>query len=96
LFQSELFYSCFIRCDGGTFDTDFTLFDCFGSVNGDLIIGLVSVLDTEIKVLDWDINEWSDELLFDGLPDDSGHFISIEFYDWIFDCDFGVLHFVCF
>jgi len=31
-------------------------------------------------------------LLFDGFPDDSGHLITIKFYDWVFDYNFRMLH----
>ena len=92
VFKVELFDSCLIRGDGGTFDTNFALFDGIGSINCDLIIGGISVFDTEVKVLDIEIKEWEDKLIFNGFPDDSGHLISIKFSNWVLDFDFFELH----
>ena len=53
-----------------------------------MIVGLVSVFDTEVEVLNVQIQEGMDELILDLLPEDSGHFITIKFGDWVFDFDF--------
>ena len=86
-FEFELLDSGLIGGDGGALDTNLAFLDCFGSIHGDLVIGLVSVLHTEVEVLNVEIEEWVDELILDLLPDDSGHFITIEFSDGVFNFD---------
>jgi hypothetical protein len=51
----ELFDSCLIRSDGSTLDADFALFDSIGSINSDLVISSISVLDTKIIVLNIEV-----------------------------------------
>ena len=92
LFEVELFDSGLIGSDGGTLDTNFALFDGVGGIDGDLIVGGISVFDTEIEVLDVEIEEGVDEFVLDGGPDDSGHLITIELSDWVFDFNFFKLH----
>ena len=57
------------------------LLDRLGSIDGDLIIGLIALLDTEVVILKIDIEVRQDQLIFDELPDDSSHLIAIEFDD---------------
>lgn len=92
MLEVELLDSGLIRSDGSAFDTDLALSDGVSSIDGDLIVSGVSVLNTEVKVFDVEIKEGVDELVLDGLPNDSGHFIAIEFGNWVFDFDFGELH----
>ncbi|KAH3683101.1 hypothetical protein WICPIJ_005926 [Wickerhamomyces pijperi] len=77
LLQAELFDSLFIWSDGGTLDTNTVLLNGISRVNGDLIVGGVSGLNTQIVVLQFDIKVRQDQLVLDTLPDDSGHFITI-------------------
>lgn len=51
LLQLELLNTGLIGGDGGTLDTDTVLLDGLSGVNGDLVIGLVTVLKTLIKPL---------------------------------------------
>lgn len=90
--KAELLDSCLIWCDGSTLDADTTCSDGIGSINRDLIVCLVSMLNTQIKVLDVEVQEWCDKLIFDHLPDDSGHFITIEFSNWLLNLDLLRLH----
>lgn len=46
LLQLELLNTGLIGGDGGTLDTDTVLLDSLSGVNGDLVIGLVTVLKT--------------------------------------------------
>lgn len=46
LLQLELLNTGLIGGDGGTLDTDTVLLDSLGGINGDLVIGLVTVLKT--------------------------------------------------
>lgn len=52
VFKVEFFDSGFIRSDGSAFYTNFAFFDCIGSIDGDLVVGGISVLNTKIKVFD--------------------------------------------
>ncbi|KAI6763787.1 hypothetical protein HG530_007576 [Fusarium avenaceum] len=87
LLQLKLFDTSFIRGDGGTLDTDGVLLDSLGGINGDLIVGLVTVLKTEIIVLEVDVEVRVDELVLDDLPDDAGHLITVELDDGVLDLD---------
>lgn len=82
-FQFELLDSGLVGGDGGTLDANFALLDGFSCVHGDLVVGLISVLHAQIKVLDVKIEEGMDEFVFDELPEDSGHFISVQFGDGV-------------
>ena len=88
----ELLNSGLIGGDGGAFNSDFALFDSLSSFNGDLVISSISVLHSKIKVLNLDVEERENEVVFDGLPDDSGHLVTIEFSDRVGDFDFSCLH----
>lgn len=92
VFKIKFLDSGFIRSDSCAFDTDFTFFDGVGCINGDLVIGSISMLDTKIKVFDVKIQEWEDKLILDGFPDNSGHFITVKLGNRVFDFDFFELH----
>jgi hypothetical protein len=62
LLQLELFNTGLIGGDGGTLDTNTVLLDGLGGLNSDLVIGLVTVLDTEIVVLKVDIKVRQNQL----------------------------------
>lgn len=90
LLQVEFFHAGFIRRDGRALDADVVFLNGFGRFDGDLVIGLVTVFHAEVVVLDINIEVRSDELLLDECPDDAGHFIAVEFDDWI--SNFNFLH----
>lgn len=92
LFEIELLDSGFVRGDGGTFDTNFALFDGVGGIDGDLIVGGVSMFDAEVEVLNIEVEEGEDEFVLDGLPDDPGHLIAVELSNWVFNFNFLKLH----
>jgi hypothetical protein len=81
-----------LRSDGGAFDSNFAFFDCFGSFKSYGVIGSVSVFHTQVIILNGDVQEWMDELVFDHFPDNSGHFISVEVDYWVCDFYLGCLH----
>lgn len=87
LLQLELLNSGLIGSDGGALDSDRVLLDGLGGINGDLVVGLITVLETEIIVLEVDIKVRVDELVLDRLPDDTGHLIAIELDDGVLDLD---------
>lgn len=87
LLQLELLNTSLIGSDGSTLDTDRVLLDGLGGINGDLVVGLITVLKTEIIVLEVDVEVGVDELVLDDLPDDAGHLITVEFDDGVLDLD---------
>ena len=85
LFEFKFFYSGFVGSDGGALDSDFAFFDGYGSIKGDFVISFVSIFDSKIKVLYVEVEVGSDKFVFDELPEDSGHLISIKFCNCVFD-----------
>lgn len=89
LLEIEFLDSCLIWSDGRTLDTNLAFLNGLGRLQCDLVISFISVFDSEIKVADVQVEERMDELIFNLLPNDSGHLITIEFGDWICDLDLG-------
>ena len=87
LLELELLYTGLIGSDGGALNTDRVLLDSLGSVNGDLVVGLITVLETEIVVLEVNVKVWVNELVLDALPDDAGHLVAVELDDGVLDLD---------
>lgn len=87
LLELELLNTGFIWGDGGTLDTDRVLLDGLGGINGDLVVGLITILESEIVVLEVDVEVWVDELVLDVLPDDAGHLITVQLHHWVLDLD---------
>ena len=63
LLQVELLYTSLIRSDGGALDTNSILLDSLGGIDGDLVVGLITVLETEIVVLEVNVEVWVNELV---------------------------------
>ena len=87
LLQLELFHSGFIGGDGGTLNSDFAVLDSFGGIKRHFVVSFISKFHSQIEVLDVEVKEGVDELVLDLLPEDSGHLISIEFGNWVFNFD---------
>lgn len=62
LLKTEFLNSSFIRGDGGALDTDLALLDGSSGVQSDLIIGLITILHAEVKVLDVNVQIGNNEL----------------------------------
>jgi hypothetical protein len=62
LLETELDDSLLIRSDGSTLDSNLALLDCFGGIDGNLIVSGVSVLNAQIIILDVEVNVWGDVL----------------------------------
>jgi hypothetical protein len=93
-------HTLFIRCDRRTFDADIVALNSTCGFDGHLIIGFIPMFEAQIVVFAVDIDIRMNKLgekqrlaffslegyhLFDPCPDDTGHFISIEFNHWIGD-----------
>lgn len=55
LLQLELLHSCLVRGNGRTLDTNRVFLDGLGSINGDLVVGLIAVGQAKIVVLEVNI-----------------------------------------
>ena len=62
LLQIEFLDSSFVRSDGGTFNTNFASFDGLCGVDGYLVISGITVFDTQVVVLDVEVQVGEDEL----------------------------------
>lgn len=60
--QLELFHSRLVGCDGRALDAHRVLLDRLGRVNGHLIVRGITMLYTQIIILDIQLQVWEDEL----------------------------------
>ena len=67
---------------------DADLLGHFGRIDGDLVVGLVALLDAEIVVEEVDVEIGMDQLVLDELPDDPGHLVAVHFDDGVGHLDF--------
>ena len=88
----KLFDSCLIWSNSCAFNTHLALFNRSSCINSDLIICCISVLYSQVKVFNLEIQEWQYELVLNVFPNYSGHFITIEFSNWILNLNFFKLH----
>jgi hypothetical protein len=58
---------------------DAVLLDGVGRVDRDLVVRRIPIFNTEIVVVEVDIEVGVDERLSDLVPDDAGHLVAIEF-----------------
>lgn len=89
LFKAKFLNACFIGRDGGTFDSNAVLTDGVGSINGNLVIGFVTVFDSEVEIFDVQVEVRENKFFLDITPNDAGHFISIQFHNRIGHLDFA-------
>lgn len=89
LLEIEFLDSLFVWGDSGALDTDRVLLDSLGSINGDLIVRLIPVRQTEVVVLEVDVQVRMNKLVLDILPYYPGHLVAIELDDGILDLDLG-------
>jgi hypothetical protein len=62
LLELEFLDSLLVGCDGGALDTNRVLLDGLGGIEGDLVVGLITVGQAEIVVLEVDVEVRVDEL----------------------------------
>jgi hypothetical protein len=89
LLEVEFFDPRLIGCDSRTLDANAVLLDCFSGIHGDLVIRLISVRQTQIIVLQINVQVRMDELVLDILPDYAGHLVAIKLDDRVFNLDLG-------
>ena len=56
---------------------------------GHLVISLISVLNTQIEVLNIEVKEGMNQLVLNVLPEDSSHFITIDIYNGLGNLGFS-------
>ena len=57
--------------------------NCIRCINRDLVTRRVSVLDAQVVVVDIYVEIRQDQSVFNELPDDPGHLVAINIYNWI-------------
>ena len=87
LLEVELLHPRLIRGDGGALDAGAVLLDRVRGVNGDLVIGGVTMGDAEVVVLQVHVEIGVDQPVFDELPNDPCHLIAVDLDDRAFDLD---------
>ena len=75
----------FTRPSSGVMVAHFTATPCFlvalAASIGDLVVGLVAILDAEVVVLEVHVEIGVDQLVLDELPDDPRHLIAVHLDD---------------
>ena len=62
--------------------------DSLSGIDRDLVISGVTVLHTQIEVVDVEVEMRVDELVLDKLPDDSGHLVTVKFGNRVSNLNF--------
>jgi hypothetical protein len=70
-----------------TRDADFL--GLVGAVDGDLVVGAVTLLDAEVVIQQVDVEIGQDQLLLDEVPDDPGHLVAVHLDDGVGHLDLG-------
>jgi hypothetical protein len=68
--------------DRGTFDADVVEFAGIGTVDGDLIIGRIPILNPQVINMKINVQEWEDELIFYVIPNYTRHLIPQYIHHW--------------
>ena len=87
LLQGKLFDALLVRRDCRAFDADAVFLDRVGRIDGNLVVRLVSMFDTEIEIFEVDVEIGVDQLFLDELPDNAGHLVAVEFDDRVCHLD---------
>mmetsp|Transcript_21210 Transcript_21210/g.36159 ORF Transcript_21210/g.36159 Transcript_21210/m.36159 type:complete len:252 (+) Transcript_21210:550-1305(+) len=88
-FQTKFFDTCFIWRNRGAFDCHAMFQRRVRRIDRDLIVGGVTTLQSQIKVIQFHINKRKNDLFTNTFPNNSCHFITIHFNNWIFNIDFS-------
>jgi hypothetical protein len=79
--ETKFFNATLIRGNRSTLDSDLGTLHGFSTINSDLIVGLITLLNGKIVVLSLEVNVGVDVLFLDPFPDDAGHLITIDIDD---------------
>lgn len=87
LLKLELLDSRLVGRDRGTLDSDRIPLDGLRRIDRDLVVGLVSVLQPQVVVLQLDVQVGEDEPVLDVLPDDARHLVAVQLDHRVLDLD---------
>ena len=86
LLQIVLGHALGVGGDGGALDANMILLDGVAGIPGNLVVGCVTVDQTQVVVFGVELDKRIQKLVLDHGPKDSGHFVAVHLND-------GVLHF---
>ena len=89
LLELIFFHALRIRRDGGALNGDAILFRRFRRLDGDAVVGPVTVFQSEVIILGFQVDIRKKKLLLDHFPDDAGHFIAVHLYKRRFHLNFS-------
>ena len=87
--EAELLHTRLVGGYRGAFDTHMFALDRFCRVDGHLVIRGVAVLDSQVVIVEIDVEIRQYETILDVLPDDACHLVAVELNHLAFDLDFG-------
>ncbi len=64
-------------------------FMALSGIYGYLVMGLIPFLYAQVEIFKIDLEVWKNEFLFDEIPDNSGHLISVQLDYWVLHLYFG-------
>ena len=87
LLEIKLLDASLVRSNSGTLDADIVLLDGLCRIERHLVVGLVTIRQAKVKVLEVNVEVRMDEAVLDVLPDDARHFVTINLDKRILDLD---------
>ena len=82
LMKLILIHTLCIRGDGSTLYRYTIFLGSLSRVDGHLVVGLVTIRETQIIILCFQIYKRKNQFVLDHLPEDSCHLITIHLYQW--------------
>ena len=81
LLEVVLRHALRIRSDRCALYAHAVLFHSFRRLHGDLVVGLVAGRQAEVIILGLKVDIRSQKVIFDHLPDDTGHFVAVHLHE---------------
>ena len=81
LLQVVLLHARRVRRDSSALHGHAQALGSLGGLEGDHIVGGVAVLEAQVVVLGLQVDEGTDQLVFDHLPDDAGHLVAVHLHE---------------
>ena len=80
LFKAVLLYPLGVGGDGGAFDAHAVFLDGVGRVYRHLVVGVVPMPQPQVVVFALQIHKRGQQLVFDSLPENTGHFVPVHLH----------------